>query len=149
LALSTNSCLVDANVWLALLVKEHVHHFATGEWFDAIAPREAALCRVVQLTLLRLLGTRAIMGGATMSATEAWRRITELLDDERIEFLPEPPDLDVALTGLFRYTVPTQNLIMDAYLAAFAMSAGRKIVTWDRGFVQFQGLEVKLLTATA
>lgn len=34
---------------------------------------------------------------------------------------------------------------MDAYLAAFAMAGGYRMVTTDRAFRQFQGLDLVLL----
>lgn len=65
--------------------------------------------------------------------------------DDRVWFLHEPPGLDSALPELFRYPIPTRRVIGDAYLAAFAICSERKIVTLDRGFVQFRGLEVEIL----
>jgi toxin-antitoxin system PIN domain toxin len=140
-----NSFVVDANVWLAFLVQEHPHHAASRRWFNTLAPGQAGLCRVVQLTLLRLLGNRTIMASGAISDTEAWNHIGKLMEDERVDFLTEPPGLDSVLPNLFRYPVPTPNLVMDAYLAAFAISANRELVTRDRGFEQFRGLRVRFL----
>jgi predicted nucleic acid-binding protein len=39
------------------------------------------------------------------------------------------------------------NFWTDAYLAAFARSAGLRLVTFDRGFARFSGLEVLLLAS--
>ena len=49
------------------------------------------------------------------------------------------------LGELLRYPVPTPKLVGDAYLAAFAIAGGRKMVTADGGFRQFRGLDVELL----
>ncbi len=87
------------------------------------------------------------MVAGVLPAREAWNRLAMLLEGERVEFLPEPPDLDRILPDLLRYPSPTGKWINDAYLAAFAISAGRQLVTWDRGFQQFRGLRVKLLEA--
>ena len=138
-------CLVDVNVWLALLAPRHVHHQAAKKWFEFLPAEQAGLCRVVQLALIRLLGNRAILGEAALTAPEAWRTISNLLADERVAFVAEPPGIDSVLPELFRYPVPTGKLIVDAYLAAFAIAASRKMVTADRGFQQFRGLEVELL----
>lgn len=139
------TCLADSNVWLALLFVEHLHNEAARRWFDGLAAGEAGLCRMTQLGLIRLLGTSQIMGKHAVSASEAWRRVVALLEDERVEFLPEPADLDAYLPGPFRYKTPTRHLVNDAYLAAFAMASGRRLTTLDQGFLQFQGLEVELL----
>jgi predicted nucleic acid-binding protein len=39
------------------------------------------------------------------------------------------------------------KLWADAYLAAFAMSAGHQLVTTDKGFKQFKGLDVLVLSS--
>ena len=140
-------CLADVNVWLALLAARHVHHHAAREWFDTLAAGEGGICRFVQLALIRLLGNHAVMGADAVSAAAAWDVIARLLEDERVEMLAEPPGIDAILHELFRYPVPTSKLVGDAWLAAFAISAGRTIVTVDRGFQQFRGLKLKLLDA--
>jgi uncharacterized protein len=138
-------CLADVNVWLALLVKQHEHHRTAIQWFDGLSAGEAGLCRLVQLALIRLLGNRSILGDSAISAAAAWDLIQTLLEDERVSMVPEPPRIDSLLPGLLRYPVPTGKLVSDAYLAAFAMSDSRRLVTLDRGFRQFRGLEVELL----
>src|SRR5579862_2632235 len=140
-----NSSVIDANVWLALMVDNHSHHSASRRWFSTLEPGQAGLCRTVQLTVARLLGNRLVMNQNPLSAAESWSRVTTLLDDERVRFLTEPPELDSVLPGLFRYSEPTSQLINDAYLAAFAISSNRTLVTFDRGFQQFPGLDVDLL----
>jgi predicted nucleic acid-binding protein len=35
--------------------------------------------------------------------------------------------------------------VNDAYLAAFAITSDRKLVTFDRGFLEFPGLDVEIL----
>ena len=139
-------CLVDVNVWLALLVARHVHHQSARRWFATLAAGEAGICRIVQLALVRLLGNRAILGDDVVPAAGAWHTICSLMEDERVEFVAEPPAVDSILPELFRYPVPTGKLVGDAYLAAFAMAGSRRIVTADRGFQQFRGLEVELLS---
>jgi uncharacterized protein len=138
-------CLVDVNLLLSLLVQQHVHHQAARSWFSRLRAGEAGVCRMVQLSVVRLLGNRSVMAKDQLSAAEAWRTISELLEDERLEFLPEPEALDNFLPKFFRYPVPTVNLVADAYLAAFAVAASRRIATFDRGFRQFDELEVDLV----
>jgi hypothetical protein len=137
--------LADVNVWLALLVMQHEHHRTAIRWFDKLPAGEAGLCRMVQLALIRLLGNRSIMGDSAISAAAAWDLIETLLEDERVSMIPEPPRIDSVFPALLQYPVPTGKLVGDAYLAAFAMSDSRRLVTLDRGFRQFRGLEVELL----
>jgi len=138
-------CLVDVNVWLALLAARHVHHETASRWFDSLRAEEAGMCRIVQLAVVRLLGNRTVMGDDSVPAAEAWNIVGQLLEDERVAFVAEPSGVDFILPELFRYPVPTGKLVVDAYLAAFAIAASRKMVTTDRGFSQFRGLEVTLL----
>jgi toxin-antitoxin system PIN domain toxin len=138
-------CLVDVNVLLALVAQKHVHHNSARKWYAALAAGEAGLCRVVQLALIRLLNQPAVMGEDALPAAAAWRLIEELLQDERLEFVNEPAQIDSVLPALFVHRMPTGKLVMDAYLAAFAMAASRRLVTFDKGFEQFRGLELELL----
>ena len=137
--------VVDSNVWLALLSTEDKSHGVATEWFEGIDAGCAGMCRHVQLTLIRLLGNRTVMGSAALSAAQAWSRIQLMMDDERVEFLPEPDGIDSVMPTLFRYSVPTPALVNDAFLAAFAMASARCLVTLDRGFDQFRGLELEIL----
>ncbi len=140
--------LVDVNVWLSLLVRQHQHHKIARKWYEALESSEAGLCRFVQLGLIRLLGNRSIMGGDVLSAAAAWSLIEELLKDERVEFVPESPDVDIFLPSLLRYPVPTGKLVSDAYLAAFALSSSRRLITLDAGYRQFRELEIEILGPT-
>lgn len=138
-------CLADVNVWLALLVLHHEHHQDALKWYDSLAAGEAGLCRFVQLALIRLLGNRSIMSDRALSARESWDLIGKLAEDERVDFLAEPKDVDLELPVLLKYPIPTRKLVGDAYLAAFAISASLRLVTLDRGYRQFRGLEVDVL----
>ena len=138
-------CLVDVNVWFALLVRQHKHHATARAWFETLAAGEAGMCRLVQLGLVRLLANRTILGDDAISATAAWALITSLLQDERVNFTEEPPQLDVYLPAYWNYPIPTGKLVNDAYLAALAASGSRRLVTLDRGFREFRRIEVQLL----
>jgi uncharacterized protein len=138
-------CLVDVNVWLALLVIQHDHHTIARQWFEGLAAGESGLCRLVQLGLIRLLANRTIMGADAVSASRAWELIEELLEDERVDFIDEPGEIHVMLPSLLKYPIPTGKLVTDAYLAAFAICASRRIVTLDAGFRQFRGLDLAVL----
>jgi toxin-antitoxin system PIN domain toxin len=137
--------VIDANVLLALLIREHSYHQRSLAWFLRLEVGEAGICRFVQLSVTRLLGTRTVMGASALPAAHAWWKIAELLDDERVEFREEPIGLADVLPTLFRYRQPTPNLINDAYLAAFAIAGGHKLVTCDRGFTEFRGLALEIL----
>jgi predicted nucleic acid-binding protein len=80
-----------------------------------------------------------------MTADRAWGIIEQLLQDERIEFVSEPPMIDSLLPDLLHQQLPSGNLVGDAYLAAFAIASSRQMVTLDGGFRRFRGLDVSLI----
>jgi predicted nucleic acid-binding protein len=54
------------------------------------------------------------------------------------------PDVNLSKTLALRDTA-SPKLWMDAWLAALAMGANLQLVTFDRGFTQFDGLNLLLL----
>ena len=91
-------------------------------------------CRFTQLALLCLLTNQAVMGSDVRSAGGAWEIYDQWVADDRIAFLPEPQGLDPKLRTMSRSRWPTPQLWADAHLAAFAASAGLKLVTFDKAF---------------
>jgi toxin-antitoxin system PIN domain toxin len=138
-------CLVDVNIVLALLVRQHVHHTIVRRWFEALQAGEAELCRMVQLAAIRLLCNRNILGNDVLTAPHAWAVLETMLGDERVSFVTEPAGIDPILASLLVYPAPTGKLVSDAYLAAFAIAGSTRLTTLDAGFRQFAGLEVELL----
>ncbi|MBI4909922.1 MAG: VapC toxin family PIN domain ribonuclease [Acidobacteria bacterium] len=133
-------CLADVNVWLALLVASHDHHRLASSWYRNLQPAQAGMPRMVQLGLVRLLSNRSVLAGSALTTPVAWNVVSELFEDERVEFLPEPDGIDRILRGFLHYPAATPKLLNDAYLASFAVTASRTLVTLDRGFAQFPGL---------
>ena len=58
--------------------------------------------------------------------------IEVLEGDERIELIHEPEGVDSALKRMITGCATTPNLWSDAYLAAFAETAGLTLVTFDQ-----------------
>jgi len=142
--------LADSNVWLALALSKHEFHRAAREWFVRQSPREAVLfCRATQQSLLRLLTTAAVLapyGIPALSNKTAWSAYEGFLADERITWAAEPRGLEQLWKKLAGGPRASPKLWMDAYLAAFAMSAGYALVTTDKTFKQFKGLELVVLS---
>lgn len=142
--------LCDSNVWLALALSRHVHHRAARAWFDAVAEAGSVLiCRATQQTLLRLLTNAVVLGAygnPPLTNKQAWEASESLLADDRVAFRSdEPPGLSPLWRRFAVRRTASPKLWMDAYLAAFALAAGCRIVTTDAAFRQFAGLEVELL----
>src|SRR5439155_16558154 len=104
-----------------------------------------AFCRVTQLAFLRHLTNKAIMADNVLLPAAAWKKCGEFLALPEVQFLPEPAGLDDHLARFCNLGRTSQNLWTDAYLAAFAKSAGLRLVTFDAGFAKFDRLDTLLL----
>jgi uncharacterized protein len=123
---------LDANVWLALFWSRHVHSEKAREWFEAAGDEHFFFCRFTQITVLRLLTTESIMGGDTKSMSQAWDLWDKISADPRIAFLSEPEALESEFRVQSRFSSKSPKVWGDAYLLAFTISAGVKLVTFDR-----------------
>ncbi|HXY42492.1 MAG TPA: TA system VapC family ribonuclease toxin [Vicinamibacteria bacterium] len=142
--------LWDSNVWLALALSTHVHHQAARDWFEAVQePASVLFCRATQQTLLRLLTNAVVLrpyGNRPLTNRQAWDAYQALLADDRIAFRPEEPaGLDALWRRFAVRGTASPKLWMDAYLAAFALAGGYRMVTTDAAFKQFGGLDLELL----
>jgi len=99
------------------------------------------LVRVTALGLLRLLTNAKAMDGKPLGVREAWEVYRELRLSSGVPLLEEPQGLDEVLADLVRGGL-SPRLWTDAYLAAFALAGGHRLVTFDQGFLHFPGLEV-------
>ena len=116
--------LLDANVLIALLVEDHVHHGAAENWFAGISGNFAT-CPITQGSLTRLL----IREGQPASAAR--------------EFSTAPPPIRGMNSGpTIPYTdVPTEGIIghrqmTDAYLAQLARAHGFRLATFDQAMAK-------------
>jgi len=139
--------LPDVNVIFPMLVSRHIHRTKAIEWFDTAKAEEVALCRIVRLGTLRLLCTSQIMGLDVLQPKEAFAAMESLEVDERIVLVHEPDDLDFPLKKFVTPRTASPNLWTDAYLAAFAYTAGLRLVSFDRGFSKFTGIDLQTLSA--
>jgi predicted nucleic acid-binding protein len=65
--------------------------------------------------------------------------------DDRVILLSEPPEIEKQLRVLTQKVNYSPKVWEDAYLAAFAMASGRRLVTFDKGFRAYAGLDVEIL----
>ncbi len=117
--------LLDANVLIALLVDNHVHHVAAENWFVGTS-ENFATCPITQGSLLRLLireGQPAAAARAVLNGTSA---------DPRHEFWPDDvPFTDVPVQGIIGH-----RQVTDAYLAQLARARGSRLATFDRAMAK-------------
>ena len=137
--------LVDVNVVLALLVEGHQFHSAVVRWFDTLEPADFGLCRIAQLGAVRLLANPSIMRDGVLTAGDAWNLVVAFAEDERVEFIAEPERVDHFLSLYLSGSGASHNHIADSYLAALSRCTERQLITFDRGFRNFEGLDVRVL----
>ena len=129
--------LLDANVLIALVVSDHVHHEAAEYWFSGL-DNSFATCPITQGSLLRLL---IRMG---QSATDAQAVVTALGHSTRHEFWPDNISFaDFDLQGVIGH-----RQVTDAYLAQLARANGGRLATFDRGLAALHP-DVAELVSTA
>jgi toxin-antitoxin system PIN domain toxin len=116
------TALLDANVLIALVVSEHVHHDAAAEWLSA-SWTEFATCPITQGRLVRFL----VRTG--QSATAAREVVAAVRSANGHEFWPDAVSFaDVDVGGVVGH-----RQITDAYLAQLARSHKGQLATLDSG----------------
>lgn len=143
--------LCDTNFWLALTLSKHIHHQVARAWLDTIdEPAVIHFCRATQQSFLRLMTTRAVLdayGNDPLSNAEAWSLYATLLADDRITMTDqEPIGLEAQWKTFAIRQSASPKVWMDAYLAAFAFTAGFALVTTDADFRDYQGIDLRLLS---
>ena len=126
--------LLDANVLIALLVDDHIHHAAAESWFVGIAGNFAT-CPITQGSLVRLL-IREGQPAATAQAV-----LNETTADPRHEFWPNDVGYaDVRFQGIIGH-----RQVTDAYLAQLARARGSRLATFDRAMAELHNDVVDLV----
>lgn len=127
----------------------HPHHDSARRWMEDLTGRDQVLFNgATQTSFLRLLTQSIAPGYEPVSQSRAWSLYDRLLEDDRVLWAPEPEGLEALWRELSAHSTPSPKLWMDAYLAAFAIREGCRMVTFDRGFRQFEarGLDLLLLS---
>lgn len=122
--------LVDVGVWLAAIWGRHAHHHVATRWFDERSD-DLILCRITQMSLLRLISNPAIMGEDAVTRGEAWRIIDQVWADDRVLWADEPAQLEAVFRAISARDDRSHKLWTDDYLAAFAQASGASLATLD------------------
>ena len=141
--------LCDSNIGLALALPGHVHHAAARRWLNGVEGVAAVFfCRATQQAFLRLLTNAAVLapyGNQPLTNRQAWAVYEAMLVDDRIAWrADEPAGLDVRWKQFAVRDTASPKLWMDAYLAAFAVAGGHRLVTTDTAFRQLRALTLTL-----
>jgi toxin-antitoxin system PIN domain toxin len=129
--------LLDANVLIALVVGEHVHHAPAEAWFSGRTDGFAT-CPVTQASLMRLL----IREGQTAEAASSV--IRGVAENPRHEFWPD----DVAYTDVPTAGIVGHRQVTDAYLAQLARGRAARLATFDQGMAKLHADVADLVPTT-
>jgi len=138
--------LPDVNVWLAMAVPQHPHHEAAADYWKELAGKRIWFCRITMLGLVRLLAQPKVMGNQALTLPEALAAYHRFASLPEIGFHAEPANCAAELERRLSADLPSR-LLTDTYLAAFAESAGLRMVTFDKDFERFRGLDCLRLFA--
>jgi len=138
--------LPDVNFWLALAFDSQAHHVLAKSWMQSAALHSVCFCRVTQLGFLRLATNRKAFPVDAVSMRESWQLYEDLFNDDRTAFSDEPDHLEATLKVFTQLRTFSTNVWTDAYLAAFAKTGNFELVTFDKGFVQYEGLRATILS---
>lgn len=110
-------------------------------WREEAAER-IAFNTVTMLGLVRVLSSAPIMAGRPLEAADAWSVLQTWLATDHIVRLHEPEGCRAKMADMVAAGLVTRALWTDAYLAAFAIAARVRLVTFDTDFTRFGGLDL-------
>lgn len=143
--------LFDTNVWLAAIFTQHpLHRLAQQALQQATPVAPAVFCRSTQQSFLRLSSTPVLLkayGVEGMSNRDALVALDALQALPQVGLRDEPPGAFALWRTLVNRDTVSPKVWMDAYLAAFAVAGGLRMVTLDGDFKNFvpQGLDLVLI----
>jgi toxin-antitoxin system PIN domain toxin len=132
----------DLNVWLALSDDGHPHNAVAWTWLNGLSDDSTLIfSRYTQIGLLRLLTNTAVMGKKTLTLREAWAVYDGWLQDPRVEFYPEPRNMEAGFRQATEPLAakPASKWVGDCWLLAYAEATQARIVTFDRALCEFAG----------
>ena len=139
--MSTTADLPDLNVWLALVWPEHSHHHHALHYWEVQASDRVLFSTVTALGLVRLVSQPKLMGPAVSNAAEASALLEALCQQPGVGLAePEHGGWEVFHQLLRGGEIPAR-LYTDAHLAALAIANGWRLVSFDRDFERFAGLQ--------
>jgi toxin-antitoxin system PIN domain toxin len=145
--LSVAADLPDINVWLAFSVEAHPHHQRARHYWYEESGDQLAFCRLTVLGFLRLATNATVMEGKPLTVSQAWQAYSDFRRLPEVVLTAEPEGCEAWLEQWALGNSPSPRHWTDAYLAAFARAAGLRLVSFDRDFIHFDGLDFLRLEA--
>ena len=139
--MSVTADLPDLNVWLALACPDHSHHRQAVHYWEHQAAGQVLFCTVTALGLVRLVCQSKLMGAAVKTLAEASSLLDAFCQQPGVSLASEERAGWEVFHQLLRSGELPPRLCTDAYLAALAITHGWRLVSFDRDFERFEGLE--------
>ena len=143
--------LLDTSVWLAAVFSTHPFHSTAQKSLHQATPAEPAVfCRSTQQSFLRLASTPTLLktyGATGLTNRDALVALDALLALPQVCERDEPPGTAALWHRLASRDTASPKVWMDAYLAAFAICGGLRLVSLDQDFKNFvsSGLKFSLI----
>ena len=141
--------LFDTNIWIAAVFPTHPFHGVAQTALKNANPENPAFfCRATQQSFLRLASTPVLhkaYGAEGLTNRDALLTMQSLRALPQVGERDEPPGVVAMWQQLATRDTASPKLWMDAYLAAFAICGGLRMVSLDRDFQKFtpQGLDFR------
>lgn len=143
--------LFDTNMWLAVVFPTHPFHVPAQTALQQSTPTHSAVwCRATQQSFLRLVSTPSLhkaYGAEGLTNRDALTALDALQALAQVTVRDEPPGTFTLWRTLAARDTASPKVWMDAYLAAFAIAGGLRLVTLDQDFKTHvpNGLNLSLL----
>ena len=143
--MTSRSDLPDLNVWLALAAADHLHHHQAIRYWETQAAEQVLFCTVTALGLVRLVQQPKLMGSAVKDSAEASALVLGFCQQPGVSLMKPIADGWELFHQMLQDSNLPARLCTDAYLAALAMANGWRLVSFDRDFERFAGLNRLML----
>ena len=134
--------LPDLNVWLALASPAHQHHSSAVSYWEEQAAQQVLFCTVTALGLVRLVMQPKVMGDAALTAAEASALLAKFVQQPGVSYAQPSNEGWEVFYGFMHQSEISPRLCTDAHLAALAITNQWRLVSFDRDFQLFPGLNL-------
>lgn len=138
--------IIDANVSMALLVKNHPSGLGVRSWWEGCEEKSVGLCWPVVYSILTQLTSREMMGDYALSPVKAWQVVSAFTQDPRIF---EMNDTGQEVMRTWASLIPEKEATgikwRNAWLVALANSLRMTLVTLDSSYQVMNVDSLKLL----
>ena len=138
--------IIDANVALALLVKNHPSGLSVRSWWEGCSDQSVGFCWPVMHSILTQLTCRDILGDHALTPVNAWQIVSAFIQDPRVF---EVKDTGHEVTRTWANLIPEQEATgirwRNAWLVALANSLRMTLVTLDSSYQVMNVDSLKIL----